>query len=536
MTKVKVVPPDASCTDSPHRLAEPTVSDGEFTNVDIPVKDRLDRRLVTVGLVLALGTIMPALDTTIVNVATRTLGQVFDASLSTIQWVLTGYLLAFAGVIPITGWATERFGAKRVWIGALLLFMTGAALSATAWSVGSLVAFRIIQGLGAGMIPPVGQTILAQTAGPSRMGRAMSLISLPLLFGTVAGPVMGGLVLSGLGWRWIFLISLPLGVVAVLVAQRMLPRTRPQPGQRLDLRGLFLLSSGVAIFVYGLTGLGRPGGVGSVSVLAELSLAVALVVLYLVHARARGRFALIDISLLRERVFAAALGTNLVVGIGLFGVLVLLPLYWQIVRGLNPLTAGLLIAPEALGVALSLPLAGRLTDKFGAAVVVPIGIILALLGVGFCTQMTDHTSYVYYVPAVVVFGIGQGAITLPLTAAAYTRLSRDAIPRASSALYIIKYLGATFGTATVAITLDRAINAGLPNLSGSALEALPPATRIHFAPALADAFATTFWVAFALMAVALVPALLLPRTGRRGDSRRTAGHVGRLRGRLKRGL
>jgi EmrB/QacA subfamily drug resistance transporter len=539
LTKAKevppTVPPEAPRTDAPQRLAEPTAPDDEFTGVDIPVKDRLDRRLVMVGLVIALGSIMPALDTTIVNVATRTLGQVFDTSLSTIQWVLTGYLLAFAGVIPITGWATERFGAKRVWIGALLLFMTGATLSATAWSVGSLVAFRIIQGFGAGMIPPVGQTILAQAAGPGRMGRAISLISLPLLLGTVAGPVVGGLVLSGLGWRWIFCVSLPLGVVAVLAAQRTLPKTWPRPGQRLDLRGLFLLSSGVGIFVYGMTGLGRHGGSVSVSVVAEVSLAVALIVLYLVHARGRGRLALIDISLLRERGFAAAVGTNLVVAIGLYGVLLLLPLYWQIVRGLNPLAAGLLIAPQALGVALSLPLTGRLTDKFGAAVVVPFGISLALLGIYFCTQVTDHTSYVYYIPAVVVFGIGQGATTLPLTAAAYTRLSRDAIPRATSALFLIKYLGATLGTAALAITLDRAINAAVPKLSGSALDPLPPATRIHIAPALADAFATTFWMTFVLTALALVPAMLLPRTGRRAYSRRAAGRVGLMRGRFMRG-
>src|SRR5260370_24693794 len=175
------------------------------------------------------------LDLTIVNVAIPTLGAGLHASIPAVQWVLTGYMLAFAAVIPLTGWAGEHFGAKRAWLAALGLFLGASVLAAVAWSIASLIAFRVLQGLGAGMILPVGQTILAQAAGPQRMGRVMSVIGVPLLLAPVFGPVLGGAIIGAASWRLIFLINLPIGAAAVLAAWRLLPEARPHLGQRLDL-------------------------------------------------------------------------------------------------------------------------------------------------------------------------------------------------------------------------------------------------------------------------------------------------------------
>jgi EmrB/QacA subfamily drug resistance transporter len=477
----------------------------------VPSEATLDRRLVKVGAAVVLGGFMSVLDTTIVNVATRTLGQVFDASISTIQWVLTGYLLAFAAVIPIAGWASERFGARRVWIGALLLFMAGSALSGAAWSASSLIAFRILQGIGAGMIPPIAQAILAQAAGPRRMARALSMVAVPTMLGTVSGPVVGGFIISTAGWRWIFFVNLPVGAVAVIIAYWLLPNPRPQPLQRLDLRGVLLLSSGVAIFVYGLSAAGSHGGISDPRFSWGLGGGTALVVLYVAHARARGRLALIDISLMRTRGFATVAAANFAVAIALIGVVVLQPLYWQIVRGENPLVTGLLLTPQALGVAVAMPLAARMADRAGARVVAPIGLIPAILGTTVYTQVTATTPYATILVALFMIGLGQGATLNPLTAAAYAPLSADAIPRATSALHTIKRLGSSIGTAALAIVLDRAINAELPRLGRSALEPLPPGTRTRIAPALAHAFALTFWVVFALLVIALIPVMMLPR-------------------------
>src|SRR6266508_1745610 len=292
----------------------------------------LPRDILVLGGVVVIGTIMAILDATIVNVAIHTLGRDFDTSISLIQWVMTGYLLAFASVIPLTGWASERFGAKRIWIASLLLFMGGSALAGAAWSIDSLIVFRVLQGLGGGLIMPVGQTILAQAAGPQRMGRVMSVIGVPMLLAPIFGPVIGGAIVDQISWRWIFFVNLPVGVAAVLFAQRLLPDAKPRIGERLDLRGLALLSPGIAIFLYGISEAGSEGGFGSARTIAAAAVGVALVALFVWHARARGKAALIDVSLFLRRGFATAAGVNFLVGLALFGSLILLPLYYQIVR------------------------------------------------------------------------------------------------------------------------------------------------------------------------------------------------------------
>lgn len=467
--------------------------------------------LLGIGSVVVLGTILSILDATIVNVAARTLGTDFGASITTIQWVLTGYLLAFASVIPITGWASERFGAKRTWTAALLIFVVSSALCGAAWSVESLIVFRILQGLGGGMIVPIGQMILAQAAGPERMGRVMSFIGLPMMLGSVAGPMIGGFIVSTVSWRWIFFVNLPIGLVAVLMSHRLLPASPPRPATRLDLRGLTLLSAGLAAFIYGLSEAGAGGGFDDPLSLTGIGVGAALVVSYVVHARARRERALIDISLFGDRGFAAAATTNLVVAIALFGVLILLPLYWQVVRGSSPLVTGLLLVPQALGAAAAMPLAGRLTDRIGAGAVVPVGIGLALVGIAIYTQVEADSAYWLLSAALFVIGLGLGATIMPSMAAAYRTLPRAAMPRATSALNAIQRVGASIGTATMAVILQRGIASEAPQVGGDVLGGLSPDLRADLAPALADAFGSTFWVAFAITAVALIPALRLPR-------------------------
>src|SRR5712691_2381785 len=227
-----------------------------------PERERvLTPEILALAAVVVLGAIMTILDATIVNVALPTLGRDFHTSIATIQWVPTVYLLAFASVIPLTGWASGRLGAKPLWLASLALFMAGSMLAGLSWSVGSLIAFRVVQGIGGGMIMPLGQTILAQAAGPQRMGRVMSIVGVPMLLAPIAGPVIGGVLVGTASWRWIFFVTLPVGAIAVLLALRLLPSTPPRPQQRLDARGLGLLSGGIAVFVFGLAEVGQKGTV-----------------------------------------------------------------------------------------------------------------------------------------------------------------------------------------------------------------------------------------------------------------------------------
>lgn len=476
----------------------------------------LDREILTLGVVVVLGTIMTILDVTIVNVAVPTLGAEYGTSIATIQWVLTGYMLAFASVIPLTGWASERFGAKRVWLASLLLFMLGSALAAAAWSIGSLITFRVVQGLGAGMILPVGQTILAQAAGPQRMGRVMSVIGVPMLLGPILGPIVGGLIVDQWSWRWIFVINLPVGVVALALAQRLLPEAQPQLGQRLDVRGLALLTPGIALFLYGISEAGSRGGFDNPGTLAAAGLGAALVGAFAWHAGRKGKDALLDLTLFRNRGFATAAATNFVLGLALFGALILLPLYYQLVRGESPLETGLLLVPQGLGAALAMPIAGKLTDQLGARIVVPTGMGIALLGTLAYLQVGADTSYARLGVALFLIGAGLGATIMPAMAVAFASITHDAVPRASSALNAIQRIAGALGTALLAIVLQRRIDAELPALDGGieGIYGLSPASRAEVAPALADAFGTTFWIAIALIAVAFVPGLLLPRPRR----------------------
>jgi EmrB/QacA subfamily drug resistance transporter len=475
----------------------------------IQARERLfTPEIVALSAVVVLGTVMTILDMTIVNVALATLGREFGTSVATIQWVATVYLLAFAAVIPATGWASERFGARRVWLTSLAVFTIGSLLSGLAWSIGSLIAFRALQGVGAGMILPLGQTLLAQAAGPSRMARVMSVIGVPMLLAPILGPVVGGAIVDGATWRWIFFVNLPVGALAFALAVRVLPVVPARRRERLDVRGLVLLGSGIALFVYGLSELGSRG-VGTLPLMTGIG-GLALVALYGVHAL-RFERPLIDLRLFAERSFGTAALVNLLLGTALFGILLLLPLYLQVVRGESPLRTGLLLIPQGLGAACAMPVAGALTDRIGARRVVPAGVVLALAGVAGYTQIGPSTPYWFLTSALFVIGLGLGATIMPTMAVAYQGLSHEAVPRATSALNAVQRVAGSLGTALMAVVLQRALRSELPGFHGGLSEAAALGARGDAAGALAHAFATTYRVALGVAAVAFAGSLLLPR-------------------------
>jgi EmrB/QacA subfamily drug resistance transporter len=471
----------------------------------------LTTEILGLAAVVVLGSIMTILDATIVNVALPTLGRDFHTQIATIQWLPTAYLIAFASVIPLTGWASERVGAKPLWLASLALFTTGSLLAGLSWSIGSLIAFRVVQGLGGGMIMPLGQTILAQAAGPRRMGRVMSVVGIPLLLAPIVGPVIGGALVAAAGWRWIFFVNLPVGVLALALAARRLPappRRRPQP---LDALGLALLSGGIAVFVSGLTEVGREGTVTAALPLAALTGGLALVAGFVLHALHAPQ-PLLDVRLFTRRGFGSAAAVNLVLGTALFGVALLLPLYFQIVRGQGPLRTGLLLAPQGVGAAIAISIAGALTDRLGARRVVPVGILLALAGTLAYTRIGAASSYWYLAGALFLVGAGLGATITPSMAAAFQDLSHPEMPAATTALNVVQRVAGSLGTALLAVVLQQALAREASGLHGGIGRASALVRqRPELAPPIAHAFGTTFWVAVGLTAAALVPALLLPR-------------------------
>src|SRR5438874_1704447 len=267
--------------------------------------DKIEAHVWVVSGVVIVGMIMSILDTTIVNVALNTLGRDLHSPISQVQWVVTGYLLALAAVIPLTGWAARRWGAKRVYMTSLVLFTAGSAACGASSSIASLVIFRVLQGVGGGMIMPVAQLIMAQVAGPRRMGRVMGVVSMPAMLAPILGPVVGGLILANLHWSWIFFVNVPIGVVAFALGWRLLPSTDSGAAGPLDVVGLALLPGGGAALVYGLSEIGSGASIGSPGVLVPLLGGIALSVAFVLHARRAPR-PLLDVRLYANRVFAGA--------------------------------------------------------------------------------------------------------------------------------------------------------------------------------------------------------------------------------------
>src|SRR5947199_5394288 len=229
--------------------------------------DRIDRRVWQISAVVIVGSMMSILDTTIVNVALATLGRELHSSISQIQWVVTGYMLALAAVIPLTGWAAMRFGARRMYVISLLLFTAGSMLCGLATTTTELIVFRVLQGIGGGMIMPLGMMMMAAAAGAKRMGRVMSIVSMPMMLAPILGPTIGGLIVDNASWRWIFYVNVPIGIIAVIAALRTLPRVERSPADPLDVRGLMLMAAGLPLLTYGLAEIGSTGSFTSPKVI-----------------------------------------------------------------------------------------------------------------------------------------------------------------------------------------------------------------------------------------------------------------------------
>jgi EmrB/QacA subfamily drug resistance transporter len=479
-----------------------------------PADPTFDPELRRLAVVVVLGAIMTILDTTIVTVAINTLGRDLHTSLATIQWVLTAYTLALAMTIPLTGWAVRRFGGRTMWIASLVLFIGGSVLCGASWSVGSLIAFRVLQAVGGGMLLPVGQTMLAAKAGPQRMGRVMSVVAVPAMLAPVLGPVLGGVIVDDLSWRWLFYLNVPICAFALLAAFAWLPPDDERaPDERLDTLGLALLSPGLAALVYGLAQAGDGHAVTGPRVYGWVAAGAVLTAAFAVHALRRRDRALVDLTLFRDRGFTTSVAALFVYAGAVFGTMLVSPVYFQAVRGDTPLRAGLLLAPLGLGAVITMPIAGRLTDRVGSRRLALAGLAVVLAGMSVYTQLDADTGKVVLGVAVFVIGLGHGTMMPSLMAAAYQRLDRAAVPAATTASNIMVRVGSSFGVAALAVALQIYVRRGFPSTGGGITAAA--AVRSPDAPArLAHAFGHSFWWALGIAAVAAVPIALIPHRPR----------------------
>lgn len=458
--------------------------------------DKLDPRVWRVVAVFVLGAIMSVLDTTIVNVALKDISIDLHAPIDHIQWITTGYLLAIAAVIPLAGWSTRRFGARKIYVGSLALFTFGSLLCALAWSANSLIAFRVLQGLGGGLVMPVGQVLIVKAAGPKHLGRVMSAAGIPILLAPILGPTLGGLLIEFASWHWIFLINLPIGAIAITAALRILPvgEINEEAG-KLDFIGLGMAMGGAVGLTYGLAETASAGSVTSPSVLLPFFAGLVLLASFVLRSL-KVPNPLLDIRLFKQRSYAAGSATTFACGAMLFGGMILMPLYFQTVRGLSALDTGLLLAPQGIGAATAMTVAGRMTDRIGGGRTALYGTFVTLVATVPFILIGARTPYPLIDLAMLVRGFGMGMTFMPAMTAAYRKLERTKINDATALLTVLQRIGGSIGTAIFSVALQSRLSDG----GGPA--------------AAADAFDKTYILVLAVAFLTLIPVGLLALTER----------------------
>jgi EmrB/QacA subfamily drug resistance transporter len=507
---------------------------GVLVTTPTVTSNKIDGAVLKIAGVVVLGAIMSILDITVVSVALPTFQTEFDASYARVAWVMTGYTLALATVIPLTGWAADRFGTKRLYMTALALFVAGSGLCATADSIGQLIGYRVLQGLGGGMLMPLGMTIMTRTAGPDRIGRLMAILGIPMLLGPIGGPILGGWLIDVASWHWIFLINLPIGVIALVYALLALPKDRPEPSESFDFLGMLMLSPGLALFLYGVSSLPEKGTVTATAVWLPMLVGAAMVIGFVFYSF-KPVHPLLDLRLFRHRNLTIATVALFVFIIAFMGAGLLFPSYFLQVRGESTLAAGLLMAPQGIGAMIMMPIAGTLADRVPVGRTVPFALALIAAGFFTFTQVDAHTSYLLLCGSLFVMGLGMGGTMMPIMTSALKTLTHHDVARGSTLVNILQQIGGSIGAAVMSVILTSELNGSTPipgavdpqtgkpvTEAGLAIAVqqrpellqqfpVPPALIERGLDFVADSFATTFWVGFALVLVTFIPVAFLPR-------------------------
>lgn len=375
------------------------------------------------------GVFMVVLDNTVMNVALPRLVTDFHAQLPTLQWTVTGYMLAQAAVIPLSGWLSDRFGPKRIFLISVVLFTLGSVLCATPHNVALLIFFRVIQGLGGGSVLPVSMAYIYRLSPPEKVGSVMGAMGLPILFAPAIGPVLAGWLVQYHSWRWIFLLNLPIGIVCLLIGLRSLPKAKRHAGAEFDLLGTILGPIAFAGLSYGVSE-GASGWTSKETLLGLIGGGVALILFIIVELRAKAP--LLELRVFKSVDFSLAIVVQWVGQFALFGALFLIPQFLQQARGYGAFDSGLIVLPQAIASGIVMPLGGILFDRIGARwlVVVGLGFVsAALIQLSHVTPTTVGTDLIL---PLALSGAGMGLMMMPLTTHLMNKAPRELVGRVSS--------------------------------------------------------------------------------------------------------
>lgn len=409
---------------------------------------------VVVSVVFVAAMFMNILDTTIVNTTLPTIGADFGTSVSSTGAVASAYLVSLAVVIPASGWLGDRFGTRRIFLIALTLFTAASVLCAMAGSLGQLVAFRVLQGIGGGMLTPVGMAMLFRVFPPEERIRASKILTVPTAAAPALGPVLGGLLVDGLSWHWAFLVNVPVGLAALLFGVRYLPRHADEVEETgpFDLAGFVLAGAGLGGLMFGITE-GPSRGWGSVDVLGPGLVGLVLLVL-LVRRELAVRFPLLHLGVFRDRLFRASVRVVVPATAGFLGLLYAFPLLQQEGLGRTATESGLLTFPEAIGVMAGSQVVSRLYPLVGPRRLIAGGASTVGLMALLLTRVDGGTPDPLVVVVMFVLGAGMSFVFIPTQSTVFANISRAATGQASGLFNGLRQTGAALGVAILATVIS----------------------------------------------------------------------------------
>jgi EmrB/QacA subfamily drug resistance transporter len=414
--------------------------------------------------IIALGSIAWNLSITVVNVGVPTLQRAFHASLTDVQWVATGYLLGLSAVIPISGWVTDRFGAKRTYVGTLALLTVASLLCGFATSIGTEIAFRVVQGMAGGLVMPVGMTMLMRITPPHERGRMLGVIGIPMMVAPSLGPLLAGWLIEHFSWPYMFWINIPFCVLALGFAAQKLRDSKVAPGGPFDLVGFLLCTPAVTVFVYGVT-MAANSGWGSAAVLLPMMSGVVLCMAF-VAWELHTPYPMLELRVLRDAAYSASLSVSILIAAGMFGAIFAVPVFMQQVQGYSAFDAGWVMAAQGLGAVISPPVAGWLTDRYGARPVVLSGVCALVLVTLGLAQAQPETTKQWWAILLVGRGFAAGLTMMPAFSAGFVSLSPAMISSANALSNTVQRMAASLGVAVIATVAAERVNVYMAHAGG----------------------------------------------------------------------
>ncbi len=454
-------------------------------------KEKLPKGVIGIALILVLGALPPMLDATIVNIAVNDLAQLFSTTFSVMQWVVTGYTLALGIAVPFSGWLIKKFDGKKIFMSALGLFLIASLLSGIAWNIQSLIVFRILQGFASGLLIPTLTTMIVQLAGAENLGRLMSIVGIPIVFGPILGPIIGGLILKNLTWNWLFFVNLPIGIIALLLMQWKFPKFEAaDTDAKMDWFGILLLALTSGMFIYGVTRI--KGANDNAAGILFIVIGAVSMLAYVLYAWRIKEKALIPLKLFSARNFSASFISLFLAGFATNGPMLLFPMFFQNVRGLDVITSALWLIPQGVGMLATRSLIGKMTDRIGARLVVLPSIVVTIIGTLPFVFFDMGTNQLFIWIVLLLRGMGVGGVTIPVMSDSFVGLEKTQVPQASISTRIIQNIGAAFGSAILATVVSN-------SMAGKTLTAAN----------ISGAYHAGFITSLIFMVIGIIPALFL---------------------------